>query len=978
MTDTSSSSDSLGPLDEYLEIVHEILDRAAHILIAQLPIIQEMTMHAIDSIFIPKVMARQLMIMMAIETGLITVNQISSLLQWVFVSTFSSRHRLVKQLEFQQKFIVSSQDEWMDIAERIDTIQGNDLWRSDPSCPLYERERIQARIDEYVHLMRRRDIFELMFLLRGSIGRNKFGLLHEGLFTKALAGSKVLTETYHNVVCAALDFVCDAPVLPEDAPIPTDARLAFFNETRHAYGRTALLLSGGAALGFYHVGLVKALMENGLMPRVIGGSSAGSIVCAMIGTRTDQECLHDLFEVKGTVAPGHSGRLSMNFFRPLQTGNDMAHRQQKEDDERARRRDENVGGLLQVYYNTAGAFHDMKRTIQGFMPIPVRHVTSFIYDLFTGNRRPKDVFKNDTAHFRDCVRANVGDFTFQEAFDRTGRILNIVVTPNNSSDPPRLLNYLTAPHVMVWSAAVASSSLPGVFEANRLVVKEADGWERYESSGHGTAGQVVFSDGSMEQDLPMQQLSEMFNINHFIISQANPHAVMFASYTQKMSVWANPITGLVYQVLTFMRNQLRSWLLNLVQCVGARRITPLFETQRGIGTQFFTQEYEGRSTDISLVPWLGHRSLFSALLHIIYNPSEAEFREWIQASERETWRYIPAIKSHIAEEVTLDRCVQRLRRRLLHESFEKQQQSALQYANHLHPQAVQNQLQSNNNNNNNRPPVIDEMKQQEGRVPSFFTSHSLVNLSGLSIGDRHEYANDLHQSLLHDYAMPIERVVSPPPISAVAVNPEVIGQGWAGMGLSGNRRSSGNLLRNLSDASGLFIDDPQSQQNTDVAPSSTEKQQVAGESTSTTENVSTTIPTTTSNNNSTSQNTINTMVTATSAVSLTNPRPSDNSSYVKTSSMARFYYRKAPAVQGDDYLQLSRRSRTNSLSALGDGDTESTNEDRNSSGHHRLSMNITNNDNNTPRSNSNVARPPAFSQHNRSKSRSYNDLERSW
>jgi TAG lipase/steryl ester hydrolase/phospholipase A2/LPA acyltransferase len=66
------------------------------------------------------------------------------------------------------------------------------------------------------------------------------------------------------------------------------------------------------------------------------------------------------------------------------------------------------------------------------------------------------------------------------------------------------LNYLTAPHVLVWSAAVASSSLPGVFEANRLVVKEADGWERYESGG----GQA-FSDGSMEQDLPMQQLSEV-------------------------------------------------------------------------------------------------------------------------------------------------------------------------------------------------------------------------------------------------------------------------------------------------------------------------------------------------------------------------------------------------------------------------------------------------------------------------------------
>ena len=87
------------------------------------------------------------------------------------------------------------------------------------------------------------------------------------------------------MVCASLDFVCDSPVAVGESPIPTDARLAFFNETRHSYGRSALLLSGGAALGFYHVGVVKALIENRLMPRVLGGSSAGSIVCAMVGTR---------------------------------------------------------------------------------------------------------------------------------------------------------------------------------------------------------------------------------------------------------------------------------------------------------------------------------------------------------------------------------------------------------------------------------------------------------------------------------------------------------------------------------------------------------------------------------------------------------------------------------------------------------------------------------------------------------------------
>ena len=48
-------------------------------------------------------------------------------------------------------------------------------------------------------------------------------------------------EQYHDTVSAALKFISDAEDISDT--IPTDAKLAFFNETRHAYGRTALLLS---------------------------------------------------------------------------------------------------------------------------------------------------------------------------------------------------------------------------------------------------------------------------------------------------------------------------------------------------------------------------------------------------------------------------------------------------------------------------------------------------------------------------------------------------------------------------------------------------------------------------------------------------------------------------------------------------------------------------------------------------------------
>ena len=40
---------------------------------------------------------------------------------------------------------------------------------------------------------------------------------------------------------------------------------------------------------------------------------------------------------------------------------------------------------------------------------------------------------------------------------------------------------------------------------------------------------MQFVDGSVAQDLPMQRLTELFNVNTFIVSQVNPHVCPFVS-----------------------------------------------------------------------------------------------------------------------------------------------------------------------------------------------------------------------------------------------------------------------------------------------------------------------------------------------------------------------------------------------------------------------------------------------------------------
>jgi TAG lipase/lysophosphatidylethanolamine acyltransferase len=71
----------------------------------------------------------------------------------------------------------------------------------------------------------------------------------------------------------------------------------------------------------------------------------------------------------------------------------------------------------------------------------------------------------DMKVLESCLRENLGDITFKEAYDKSKRILNITVASTDKFEFPRLLNYITAPNVLIWSACCASSALPLLFSA---------------------------------------------------------------------------------------------------------------------------------------------------------------------------------------------------------------------------------------------------------------------------------------------------------------------------------------------------------------------------------------------------------------------------------------------------------------------------------------------------------------------------------
>lgn len=86
-------------------------------------------------------------------------------------------------------------------------------------------------------------------------------------------GTKELVEEYVEEVARSISFVRQAP----QSLISLDEKQDFFRSSAKNLGASALCLSGGASFGYYHFGVVRALLDTGLLPRVVTGTSAGAI-----------------------------------------------------------------------------------------------------------------------------------------------------------------------------------------------------------------------------------------------------------------------------------------------------------------------------------------------------------------------------------------------------------------------------------------------------------------------------------------------------------------------------------------------------------------------------------------------------------------------------------------------------------------------------------------------------------------------------
>ncbi len=439
-----------------------------------------------------------------------------------------------------------SYDDWLAIAEAEDQRTGKFAWREIDKSALYNYESIRHRLLKLRKLRRTGNAKELLFALNEGIHGNMDGIGNPTLYRRALSGTKTLVDNYVEEIITSLRYVAKS----RSAGVSKAEKEDFFDRAAHCYGSTALMLSGAGALGYFHLGVVMSLCEQDLLPRVISGSSAGSFVAGIVGTRSERELKKFL--------------IRENFDRYMQDQDKLVK-----------------PGLL---------------------------------------RRMTD------DEVRTQIEASIPDMTFQEAFEQSGRHINITVSATKRHQKSRLLNAITSPNVLVRSAVQASCAVPGVFSPVTLMARDAQGkLKKY-------LPKETWVDGSVAADLPARRLSRLYGVNHYIASQINPLVLWSLLEIRNKE-------GLIPSALDFGLRMQKEWLRYLRGYSGKLlKNSPTLGYMVDSLFSVASQDYAG---DINIVPQFRFFDPRKLLSHI----SQEDRNYLVDAGMRASWPQVAKIRN---------------------------------------------------------------------------------------------------------------------------------------------------------------------------------------------------------------------------------------------------------------------------------------------------------------------------------------------
>lgn len=232
-----------------------------------------------------------------------------------------------------------------------------------------------------------------------------------------------------------------------------------------------------------------------------------------------------------------------------------------------------------------------------------------------------------------------GSMTFKEAYQRTGRILNVSCVPSDPHTPALLLNHLTAPECVVWSAVLASAAVPGILNPVVLMRKTRDGRLGPYSFGN------KWKDGSLRTDIPLKALNLHFNVNFSIVSQVNPHINLF--FFSPRGSPGQPVThrrGRGWRG-GFLGSSIETSIkLDLQKYLKIMRHLELLPRPLGQDwSEIWLQRFSGTIT-------IWPKSVLSDFWNILSDPSPARLRRMLSAGEKSCWPKIRFIANRMKVE----------------------------------------------------------------------------------------------------------------------------------------------------------------------------------------------------------------------------------------------------------------------------------------------------------------------------------------
>ncbi|KAI8898928.1 acyl transferase/acyl hydrolase/lysophospholipase [Globomyces pollinis-pini] len=514
---------------------------------------------------------------MAINLTLYTCGRIYVAIQEYLFQFYSPQRRMRQELKNSSNY-----EEWIETAKKIDKSLGLDQWKSKPTDEAGFDEHLLIKITNRLKRDRNPDMMhKLMATLQNSACKNDLaGVENERLYSHLHYGTKNTVEQYLNEVTKSLNAVA------KSKEITVKEKIAFFKQASVTYGRTALCLSGGAYLAYFHLGVLKALFENGVLPKIMTGTSAGALMAATICTRTDDEIRNEIF-----------------------------------------------------------------------VPTLIDTVVCCNDDIWT---RIDNIWNNGAMFTSERFRSSAdwftkGDMTFLEAYEKTGRILNITAVSMESHSQLKVLNYINTPHVTVKSAVVASSSIPGVLPASELFMKDASGKiVPYYDAGRLWRGNLVHFlfkiDGSLLSDIPERELHQLFRVKHTVVSQVNPHISLFF-YSPKGSAGTPGIyrSGKGWRGGFLAAAFVRYFLLDLNKWLTFIRDMDLLPRIMGANmSNLWLQRFEGNLTILPPLPTV------MDLVRIASDPSKERLDQFIRDGELKTFPTIHMINNRLRIEKCID------------------------------------------------------------------------------------------------------------------------------------------------------------------------------------------------------------------------------------------------------------------------------------------------------------------------------------